>query len=104
MSADVMERILALEAEQRALYEQAAAENKQKLVVARHTLERRDEDRRRISESEGRGMLEAAEKEAAQETQGILKRAEEDCTALKTDARERLDAVADWIVERVVSD
>ncbi len=104
MSADVMERILALEAEQRALYEQAAAENKQKLVVARHTLERRDEDRRRISESEGRGMLEAAEKEAAQETQGILKRAEEDCTALKNGARERLDAVADWIVERVVSD
>ena len=64
MSADVMERILALEAEQRALYEQAAAENKQKLVVARHTLERRDEDRRRISESEGSGTGDAGHSKA----------------------------------------
>ncbi len=104
MSADVMERILALEAEQRALYEQAAAENRQKLIVARHTLERRDEDGRRIIDSEGRGMLEAAEKEANRETQEILSRAAEDCETLKADARKRLDAVADWIVERVVGD
>lgn len=101
---DVIERIAELEKEQRALYERAAAESRQKLAAARHALERRAEDSRRISESEERGTIEIAAAEAAEERRRILARAGEDCEKLKAGARERLDAVADWIVERVVKD
>lgn len=103
MSADVIERITELEREMRARYEQAAAENRQKLAAARHALERRNEDSRRISEADERGALEAAANEAAEERHRILQRAKEDCGALVSEARGRMDGVADWIVERVVN-
>lgn len=104
MPADVIERITALEREQRALCDEAAAAAKQRLTAARRTLERKLEDDHHISEAEAHRMLVEAEAEASQETERVLDAARGGCEELRQAARERLEEAAQFIVERVVDE
>ena len=101
MAAEEIRQMIELEEELRR--QQTAAETESKRRI-RRAGERQLEDNHRIIEAERRSKMAQAEAQAAQETEEVLRLAAERCEEEKRAARTRLEAVSDWIAERVVGD
>ena len=104
LAAEEIRKMIELEEDLRRQQAAAETESKRRIQLARRAGERQLEDNHRIIEAERRSKMAQAEAQAAQETEEVLRLAAERCEEEKRAARARLEAVYDWIAERVVGD
>lgn len=103
MAVEAIQKVTEIEQEARQRQEAAAAEAKQRVMMAQRAGQRLLEDTHLTVEGEVKQMMADAEAQAASWTQQVLAQAREECEEMKAQARTRLDQAAARIVERVVN-
>lgn len=100
---EAIQKVTQAEQETNLRQDTAAAESKQKILVAQRAAQRTLEDARTAAEVESREMLVEAEAEAARLAQEVMEQARQEGEAIKQAARRNLDKAAELIVEKVVN-
>jgi len=102
MVSEEVKKAVELEKSLKEQQESAVAESKRKLLLAQRVGERLLEDNRSHIDAERRGRIADVERLADEENRKLLREAEVRCEKQKEEARQRLDATASWIVERII--
>jgi len=102
MAMEAIQKVTQIELETAQRREAAAAESKQKLLVAQRAAQRVLEDARVETDAEVRQMMAEAEAEAARMAQVVMEQARQESEEMKRAARQKLEQAAELIVEKVV--